>query len=420
MKNGKTMTLNISVKDNKNTFCRKFIQFPLLFVLVFTLQYFPLHAGNPNDFKIQKAQLNTEFQCTLDSLVNHFGFPGATAAYTLPDGTTEVFASGLSDLESGTKMTQQSRMLAASIGKTFVAATVLSLTFEGVVNLDEPLSQWLGNRPWFPRLPNYDKITIRHLLTHTSGLPDHVYQEGFSAEVSIKWREKNNLFTPEELIEFILDLPPLFEAGKGWAYSDTGYILLGLLIEQVTGKYVFDDISERFLIPLNLTMTTPSDSRFLENLSAGYMAKDNHFGFPEKTTSSDGVMFWHPGLEWTGGGFVSNSKDLARWGWELYRGKAMQYPYLDELLKAVSISQKTDEILYGAGVAIYRNNPLGDIYGHNGWIPGYCSSLRYYPDYRIAIAFQINTDIGIIDSQNQVMHGMESCLAKIAIRFQTN
>lgn len=411
------MTFNISIKYRKKVVSSKFIQFTLLLVLVFAFPNFPLHAVNPKDFKIQKAQLNTEFQCALDSLVKHFGFPGATAAYTLPDGTTEVFASGFSDLESGTKMTKQSRMLAASIGKTFVAAAVLSLCTEGIINLDKPLSFYLGDRDWFCRLPNYNKITIRHLLTHSSGLPDHVYQEEFASEVSMKWREKNNLFTPEELIEFILDLPPLFEAEKGWAYTDTGYILLGLLIEQVTGKYVFDDISERFLIPLDLNMTSPSDNRHLKNLSAGYTAKDNPFGFPEKTTSSVGVMLWHPGLEWTGGGFVSNSKDLAHWGWSLFRGKAIPYPYLDELLKAVSISQESDEIQYGAGVAIYRNSSLGDIYGHNGWIPGYCSSLRYYPEYGIAIAFQINTDIGIIDAPNQVLQKIESHLAKTLIKY---
>lgn len=414
------MTFNIQIKDMKKASSRKFIQFPLLFVLVFALQYFPLYAGNPNDFKTQKAQLNAEFQCALDSLVNHFGFPGATAAYTLPDGTTEVFASGFSDLESGIKMTKQSRMLAASIGKTFVAATLISLAFEGVVNLDEPLSFYLGDREWFCRLPNYDKITIRHLLTHSSGLPDHVYQEQFATEVSLNWKEPNNPFSPDDLIQYILDLPPLFEAGKSWAYTDTGYILLGLVIEEATGESAFDVIKERFLIPLKLTMTTPSDSRFLENLSAGYMAKENPFGFPVKTTSPDGKMLWHPGFEWTGGGFVSNPKDLVRWAWSLYGGNAMQYSYLDELLNAVSISQETDEIQYGAGVAIYTNSRLGDIYGHNGWIPGYCSSLRYYPAYEIAIAFQINTDIEIIGSQNLVLHEMESCLAKIVIKFEPN
>jgi D-alanyl-D-alanine carboxypeptidase len=410
-------TGNFTKKErNRKRTCGSYkIQFAFFLLFLFVFLNFTLRAASPNQIRIQKAQLKTEFQQTLDSLVSCFGIPGATAAFVLPDGTTKVAATGFSDLESKTKMTKQSRMLAASIGKTFVAATVTSLAFEGAINLDEPVSKWLGNRQWFSRLPNYNQITVRHLLTHTAGLPDHVYQEEFAREVSLNWREKDNLFTPEELIGFILDLPPLFEAGKDFAYSDTGYILLGLLIEQVTEKKVFDVITEKFLMPFNLDLTTPSDNRLLKNLSAGYTAKDNPFGFPEKTTSG-GVMCWHPGLEWTGGGFVSNSENLARWGWILLSGKAMPHSYLEELLKAVSTSKESNKNQYGAGVAIYRNSPLGDIYGHSGWIPGYCSSMRYYPDYGIAVAFQINTDIEIVGSQSRALHEIESCLAKVAIK----
>ena len=144
-------------------------------------------------------------------------------------------------------MTPRSRMLAASIGKTFVGATAVALAREGVLDLDSLVSQWLGNRPWFARLPNHDTITLRHLLTHRSGVPDHVHLESFAAALSQEWRKKENLFPPERLIQFVLDRPPLFEAGKGWAYTDTGYILIGLVIEKVTGRSYYTEIQERFL-----------------------------------------------------------------------------------------------------------------------------------------------------------------------------
>ena len=95
----------------------------------------------------------------------------------------------------------------------------------------------------------------------------------------------------------------------------------------------------------------------------------------------------------------------------------MSGSYLDELLNSIPINPDTDDILYGAGVAVYRTGPFGPVYGHGGWIPGYSSSLRYYPDYRIAIAFQINTDIGIVDDTTPVMREMEACLAEIVISF---
>jgi D-alanyl-D-alanine carboxypeptidase len=353
-------------------------------------------------------------------LHKQYGFPGATAAYVLPDGTVGVAATGVADLEAGTPMTVKSRMLSASIGKTFVGATAIALTREGILDLDIPVSRWLGDRKWFAHLPNHDAITLRHLLTHSSGLPDHVHLESFANEVSRKWREKDNPFPPEALIRFVLDLPPLFEVGKGWAYSDTGYILIGLVIEKATGRRYYNEIKERFVKPLGLTLTAPADRRFLPGLAAGYMAADNAFGFPRKTITADGVMVWHPGLEWTGGGLVSNSRDLVLWGKALFEGHAMSAPYLAELLNSVPISPDTPDIQYGLGVGIYRTGPFGPVYGHGGWIPGYSSSLRYYPDHGIAIAFQINTDIGKVENSTNVMHEMETRLAEIVISANLN
>jgi D-alanyl-D-alanine carboxypeptidase len=356
-----------------------------------------------------------DFQAALDGFQEEYGFPGATVAYVLRDGTTGVFATGLADVEDGTLMTVRSRMLAASIGKTFVGTTALALAREGVLELDAPVSQWLGDRQWFTRLPNHAVMTVRHLLNHSSGLPDHVHLESFATEVSHRWRENQNPFSPEDLIDFVLDMPPLFEAGEGWSYSDTGYILLGLVIEAAAGRTYYEEIQERFLAPLDLTLTAPSDRRLLPGLAAGYMGAENAFGFPQKTIQANGMMVWHPGFEWTGGGLVSNSRDLARWGASLFGGNAMPGDYLKELLRAVPISPDDPNVYYGAGVGIYRSGPFGPVYGHGGWIPGYSSSLRHYPDHGVTIAFQINTDVGIVDDTTAVVREMEERLAKIAI-----
>ncbi len=361
------------------------------------------------------SALAGKFQAALDAYRMQYGFPGATAAYVLPDGTVGVAVTGAADVEAGIPMTKQSRMLAASIGKTFVGATTIALTREGVLDLDVPISRWLGDRPWFSRLPNHAAITLRHLLTHSSGLPDHVHLQSFATEVARRSHVNGNPFTPEELIGFVLDLPPLFEAGKGWAYTDTGYILIGLVIEQLTRRGYYAEVDARFLSPLGLTLTAPADSRALPGLVAGYMAEDNAFGLPRKTITAKGELAWHPGFEWTGGGLVSNSRDLALWGSVLFGGRAMPGPYLDELLKSVPISPDTHDIQYGAGVGVYRTSPFGPVYGHGGWIPGYSSSLRYYPVHGVSIAFQINTDIGIADDSTPVMREMEAGLASIVL-----
>ena len=359
--------------------------------------------------------LKARFQSELETLHDQYKFPGATAAYILPDGTVEVVATGLADVESKISMTAQSRMLAASIGKTFVGATVVALAQEGVLSLDDPIAKWLGDRPWFSRLPNHDTITLRQLLTHSSGIANHVDMEPFIHAFSENRYSITNPFPPETLIAFVLDQPPLFKAGESWHYSDTGYILVGLIIEAVTGHSYYEDVTQRFLEPLHLTLTTPSDRLELPGLAAGYMSPDNAFGLPPKTTLRPGVMVWHPGLEWTGGGLVSNSKDLVVWAKALYEGHAIKGNYLESLLQSVPISDDDPDTRYGVAVAIHENGPFGTTYGHSGWIPGYCSSLRYYPRYGIAIAFQINTDIGIVDGSTQLFKDMENRLAKVVI-----
>ncbi len=354
------------------------------------------------------AENRADIQGTLDSICIANGFPGATCAFALQDGSVRTFASGLSDVEGNIPMTPESRMLAASIGKTFTGATALAVCREKGIELDDPISTWLSDRSWFDRLPNHEDITLKHLLTHTSGLPDHVKMEVFQNDLKLLMMDMQSPFQPESLLAYILDKDPLFEAGSDWHYTDTGYILLGLIIEEISGMDYYSLADSLFIRPLELTMTEPSDRRKLEGLAVGYIAEDNPFGLPHRTLDKEGVMLWHPGIEWTGGGFVSSSSDLARWGKALFEGKAMDGDYVGDLLDGYSL--EGENIAYGLGVGIYRGGDFGDTYGHGGWIPGYCSSLRYYPDHGIAVAFQVNTDIGITDSEEPVLENIEKAL----------
>lgn len=373
----------------------------IMFMLFLTI-YAKAESSVRNDSKLKNAQTTENFQHLLDSLRMQYGFPGATAAYVLPDGRIVSVSTGIADKEAEGLMTSDSRMLIASIGKTFVGALAAVLADERAIQLDAPLSVYLGSKPWFYRLPNANEITLRQLLNHTSGLPDHVYMVEFATDVAQKWAEPENYFTNEKLVQYILDQPALFDPGKGWSYSDTGYILAGMAIEAATGQELFTMIEDRFLKPLKLRNTSPSDDRHLPGLVSGYTGLGKMLGFPEKTTDHNGVMQWHPAMEGAGGGLISNSHDLALWGWLLYGGKAVAPAALDEILNAAPVTSQLETKSYGLGVSIDLNGKYGPVYGHGGWIPGYCSSLRYYPEHNIAIAFQINTDIGIMDSDIRV------------------
>jgi D-alanyl-D-alanine carboxypeptidase len=330
-------------------------------------------------------------QDLLEVLRAEHGFPGASVAWVAPGGILETRVTGWSDPVAADPMTPTTRMLTASIGKTFVAAAVLSLRDEGLVDLDEPVADWLGDTEWFSRLPNHETLTLRHLLTHSGGLPDHVDLPEFQ-QMFLSTGPDDPPTLPEALISLILDAPALFPAGQGWAYSDTGYLLAGMVIEAASGRPWTEVVRDRFLQPLELTQTEPSDRRRLDLLAVGHTGMA---GPTMRTLDTEGRLIFHPGTEGAGGGLVTTAADLARWGRLLWLGQAMAGPYLDDMLSGVATGAAGRS--YGLGVGIDRTGAAGNlVLGHGGWIPGYVGSLRYDPARDVAIAIQINTDVGML------------------------
>ena len=347
---------------------------------------------NRPDDKVDMEQLKKRFQLTLDALQESYEFPGATAAFILPDGTVNGFSTGLADVEAETAMTPDTRQLAGGVGKTFAAALALKLHNEGILNLDVPISSYLateGADAWFLRLPNASHITMRHLLTHTSGITNHYDEPEFVSEAIARLDQEgpDSFFEPREMMEWALDQDSLFLQGQGYHYTDTGYILVGMVIEQVTGKRYYDLIEETFLLPFHLTQTAPSDHRDLPLLAAGYISPENEFQFPSKI-ATDGTLVFNPVSEWTSGGFISNPKDLVRWSKLLYEEDALKGTYIEELLES-GYRGKDRDITYGLGVYIYESS-VGEAYGHDGEFPGYDTHVLYFPRYQIAVCIQVN------------------------------
>lgn len=338
-------------------------------------------------------------QAKLDELRSAAGFPGATAALVFPNDAVFGFASGHADLEDRAAMPPDGRMLSGSTGKSFVAAVALSLAREGVLDLDAPVAEQLGSRPWFGRLPNAANLTARLLLRHRGGLPDHVRDPRFRATMAERMATQgaDAFFPPEEAVSFILDRAALAAPDAEFHYSDTGYLLIGLLIEQATGQAYYGELARRLLHPLGLGFTAPATRRRLPGLVAGYIHADDPLGMsallPHKI-ARDSVLVYNPATEWTGGGLVTNPRDLALWAKRLYEGKAMAGAYVDELLMRAGPGG-TPPVGYGLGVEI-RPSALGPAYGHRGWTPGYLSIFAYYPRYGLAAALQIN-ELGAYD-----------------------
>lgn len=333
------------------------------------------------------AALRLVLQAKLDAWHTVGKFPGATVGVALEDETSFGLAVGLSDREKKTPMRPTDRLLQGSVGKTYVAAVALQLVGEGKIGLDDPIEKYLGSEKWFSRLPNAHDITVRMLMNHTSGLVRYEFKEEFTRDLT---RSPDRVWKPEELVAYILDTKAPFAAGKGWDYSDTNYIVLGMIIERVTKSTYYAEVRRRILDPLKLRDTVPSDSRTISGLAQGYAGPDNPFGGTDAMLS-DGKMAINPQFEWCGGGIASTSLDLAIWGKALYEGKVFPTAQLKEMLNGVP-APFGPEAKYGLGV-ILRPTPLGPTYGHSGFFPGYLTEMMYFPNYRLCIAVQVNTSV---------------------------
>jgi D-alanyl-D-alanine carboxypeptidase len=237
-------------------------------------------------------------------------------------------------------------------------------------------------------LPNAREITVRQLMNHTSGLVRYEFKDQFTKDLTAN---PDKTWKPVELISYLFDQPAPFQAGKGWDYSDTNYIVLGMIIEKVTGRKFYDEANRRLIKQLKLRNTSPQDGPRLKGLIQGYAGPKNPFGGKDAMITN-GKFAINPQFEWTGGGYVSTSEDLARWAKMMYEGKAYDASLLPQVLEGVPAPALGKETRYGLGVII-RKTSAGTSYGHSGFFPGYMTDMMYFPEERIAVAVQVNTSV---------------------------
>lgn len=332
--------------------------------------------------------LRAKLQAVIDEWRKAGKFPGATVGVALADGGSFGLATGVSDSAAKTSMKPTDLMLSGSVGKTYAAAVAMQLVREGKFALDDHIEKYLGSEPWFARLPNAKDITIRQLMSHTSGLVRYEFKDQFTKDLTAG---PDKVWKPRELIAYILDTQAPFKAGEGWDYSDTNYIVLGMIMEKVTGRKFYDLARKRVLEPLKLDDTRPSDSRKIKGLIQGYAGAENPFGGKDAVIEN-GKFIINPQFEWTGGGYASTTRDLARWAKMMYEGKGFPPEMLPEMLNGVAAPMLGRETKYGLGVII-RPTRAGLSYGHSGFFPGYMTDMMYFPEYKIAVAVQVNTSV---------------------------
>ncbi len=332
-----------------------------------------------------KQNQNQTIQNTLNSLVSENYLPGLNFSIIYKDGEQENYSAGLADVERGINMDGDKVMFTGSIGKTFAVTLLMQLVDEGKVELNKKFIEYFPNTEWLKNIPNINDFTVLMLLQHSSGLPRYVNH----MEVWETTRDNpDKVWSYEDRLSHIYNDEPVNEAGKEWNYSDTGYLLIGMLDEKFFGDY-YTNVKERVLIPQTLSETYGAITRDLPNLAVGY-SKFPEFLTPEITVV-EGRYYFNPQMEWTGGGFASTTSDLAKWAKLYYDGELFSDSLKQKIVTPKFETGENEK--YGAGSFIF-NTKHGLAYGHTGLMPGYRSIFIYFPEKEIACALQMNCDYG--------------------------
>jgi D-alanyl-D-alanine carboxypeptidase len=330
------------------------------------------------------AQLGPQLQAILDKERVDTGAPAIGASVAFPDGSIWSSASGDARIDPQQQATGDTPFVVGSVSKTFVAAAIMKLVDEGQLSLDGPLSKFR------PDYPNGENITVRQLLHHTSGIYDYFAASNYDSLVFGSMR--GHEWTPDEILSTFKH-DPYFAPGAGYHYSNTNFILLGLIVEQVTGQKLGDVYSDWFFGPLGMSETTfqgsgppPSDA------ASGYL--ERAAGLKEQGDGTD----YRPSISaatvaWAAGAIDGSPRDITTWGDALYGGHLVSPQALAQM-EDWTYYPATDET-YGLGT---RSRVIeGErVFGHTGSIRGFDAAMWHFPDTDMTIS--VMTNLGRIDA----------------------
>ncbi|MFD9165732.1 serine hydrolase domain-containing protein [Streptomyces sp. NPDC059558] len=306
------------------------------------------------------------------------GAPGAMARFSGPDGVS-VRTEGVRDKATGSAMDPQARFRIGSVSKTFTSVVLLQLVDEGKVDLDTAVNRYL------PGLLPDDRITVRHLLSHRSGLSDYT-NAMFEHTVPGFEAVRNRVFSYQELVNLSLAEPRTSEPGAAYAYSNTNFVVLGMLIEKATGHGVAKEYERRIFKPLKLRNTSyVHPGTQIRGLHAhGYLHPDEA-GAP-LVDSTEQTVSWAQ----SAGAVISNPADLNTFTSALLGGRLLPARLLDAMLTATP-TDATNTRFYGLGLRRYDLSCGTSVYGHTGTVQGFYTYAFSTRDGRRSLAAMANT-----------------------------
>ncbi len=344
------------------------------------------------------GQFSLRIQRELDASLQYWQetltVPGMMAGLWVPGEGEWSNVVGVSDIETGEPMHFDQHVRIGSITKTMTTTLIMQLADEGLLSMDDTVDMY------FDDVPNGDTITIFDLSSLTSGIASYTVDPDFQ---EVLFTDPEYEWDPMELVDIGIrntaagcpnDPDACFPAGESWYYSNTNVVMLGLIIEQVTGRSYGEVFAEGILEPLNLEHTIhPVNADMPEPLAHGYTLQ----GVPDGSDERQDATFWNPSWSFAVGDAISTFDDLHTWARALGSG-ALISPEMQELRQTkVTVGPNTEERAYAVGMGYSHG-----WWGHGGELPGYNSVAYYRPD--IDAVFVVITNADLVPFEDTLVH----------------
>ncbi|MEU1417193.1 serine hydrolase domain-containing protein [Streptomyces sp. NPDC005731] len=303
--------------------------------------------------------------------------PGVTVGLWMQDRGKYVRSFGVADKAGGERMSRNLDVRIGSETKTFTVTALLQLVDLGRAALDDPIGKYVDG------VPNGDRITLRDLAGMRSGLFNYSEDDDFYRALTSDPRRS---FTPRQLLDYSFRHPVQFSPGEKFDYCNTNLVLLGLVVEKVSGQRLGDFIEKNILAPAGLHHTSfPSDATFPAPHAQGYTAQT-------ASGKTEDAADWNPSWGWAAGAMISDLRDLSVWARTVATGTLPNGgPLISPALQRQRLTTPPTAIR-GAGYGLGIFNVRGWL-GHNGSLPGYESLTVYLPSARATLVILLNTDI---------------------------
>jgi D-alanyl-D-alanine carboxypeptidase len=329
------------------------------------------------------------YQALIDGITSQ-GVVGITMSVYHPSTGIWIGAGGRADLHNNTEMKPCNISRVGSTVKMVTAVTVLKLQEEGKLDLDDEISTYLQGDV-IDKIENAGKATIRQLMQHSSGIYNYIqnlnFQTASTNDLIREWR-------PEDLLQYAYHRKAYFQPDEDVRYSNTGYIMLGLLIEKIEGKPFYRVFEEKIFNPLGLTLTQfAAEDPVPYGIVRGYIDLYSNLQVVESTYFSGWDYYT------ADGGLISNPYDLNEFFRALMNGQIISNASLQEMLTFKTPKEQDPgfyTIHYGLGI-FKVNTPQGDAYLHSGDAIGYYANMIYFPDDSTTFVYAVNSNYGKID-----------------------